>query len=41
LGGIARLGSIAARAEVKDRKTAAGGEGVLVLVLDGEHGAIN
>jgi hypothetical protein len=41
LGGIARLGSIAARAAVKDRRPPHGGEGVLTLVLDGEHGAIN
>jgi hypothetical protein len=41
LGGIARLGNIAARAAVKDRRPPPGGEGVFALVLDGEHGAIN
>jgi hypothetical protein len=40
LGGIARRAEITARTAVKDRKTAAGGECVLALVLDGEHGVI-
>jgi hypothetical protein len=40
LGGIARFGAIAARAAVKDQGPPSGGEGVLTLVLDGEHGAI-
>jgi len=40
LGGIARVGPITARAAVKDRRPPPGGEGVLALVLDGEHGVI-
>jgi hypothetical protein len=40
LGGIARGGPITARAAVKDRRPALGGEGVLALVLDGEHDVI-
>jgi hypothetical protein len=36
LGGIARIGPIAAPAAVKDRRPPPGGEGVLTLVLDGE-----
>jgi hypothetical protein len=36
LGGIARIGPIAAPAAVKDRRPPSGGEGVLTLVLDGE-----
>jgi len=40
LGGIARDPGITARAAVKDRQTAAGGERVPALVLDGEHGVI-
>jgi hypothetical protein len=38
LGGIARIGLIAAPAAVKDRRPPRGGEGVLTLVLDGEDG---
>jgi hypothetical protein len=37
LGGIARVPDITSRAAVKDRQTAAGGERVFALVLDGEH----
>jgi hypothetical protein len=40
LGGIARVGAIAARAAVKDRRPPSGGEGVPALVLDGEHEAL-
>ena len=40
LGGIARVGPITARAAVKDRRPPRGGEGVLALVLDGEHDVI-
>jgi len=40
LGGIARIGLIAAPAAVKDRRPPAGGEGVVALVLDCEDGAI-
>jgi len=40
LGGIARPRELTPRGAVKDRQTAAGGECVLALVLDGEHGVI-
>jgi hypothetical protein len=40
LGGIARPRRVTPRGAVKDRRTAAGGECVLALVLDGEHGVI-
>jgi hypothetical protein len=40
LGGIARVSRITPRAAVKDRQTAAGGECVRALVLDGEHDVI-
>jgi hypothetical protein len=39
-GGIARGGVITARTAVKDRRPPNGGEGVLALVLDGEHDVI-
>ncbi|MDQ2655186.1 MAG: hypothetical protein M3Z20_19310 [Chloroflexota bacterium] len=39
-GGIARDPRITSRGAVKDRQTAAGGERVFALVLDGEHDVI-
>ena len=40
LGGIARAGTDHGARSSQGSKTAAGGEGVLALVLDGEHDVI-